>query len=95
MAFGRQDDRPPRRMTWDGTPERAREIDTWARNSALVSRWQWRGELPAEPARVLLEHPDTSSAWEIVPVGAVVYRDSDDADAPLGLEVPNEQEERA
>lgn len=87
-------DRPPREMVWNGTAERAHEIDLWARNSALVSRWQWRSELPDQPARVLVETEGESAVWEIVPVGATIERHSDDEDAPLVLVVPNELLER-
>lgn len=39
MPFGqaqRQDDRKPSRMTWTGTERRAREIEQWGRDDALL-----------------------------------------------------------
>lgn len=64
---------PVREMIWNGKPERAAEIQEWARNAALLPRWQWSpGD---EYARVLVERPFPQSAeWVPLTVGAIVRR---------------------
>jgi hypothetical protein len=74
----------PISIEWDGTPERAAQIDTWARDSALIARWQApRGD---DPARVLVERDfPHSNSWEPVPVGAWIVRASRDQAAWLSI----------
>lgn len=96
MALRRDSGRPPRRMLWDGTPERAREIDTWARDSALLPRWQWTPD--GGEARVLVQRPYPDSAeWVVTPAGSVIRRieppkdeKMEEADWPLEVSPPPE-----
>lgn len=86
----RPDDTPP--IVWDGTPARAQAIEGYARNSALLVRWQWRPGVD-ETARVL-EEPEEgdltrSSEWVVVPIGATVYRlEARNPDSPLRVRTP-------
>jgi hypothetical protein len=82
----------PRSVRWEGTPDSATRIAEWARNAALLARWQWS---PGQEARVHVERPyPDSSEWVIVPVGAVIRRVAvdglDEKDWPLKLEVKGE-----
>jgi hypothetical protein len=88
----RKSEKPIREMIWNGQPERAAEINQWARDSAFNARWQWRPDQPSQPARVLiqLDGDQGGQEWAPVPLGGVIRRDGDptDQDAPLALVVP-------
>jgi hypothetical protein len=73
--FARRAEEPevPRFMTWDGSPEKAAKIGEWARDDALLERFQYRPGVD-EVARVLTRHVDGvtsgSFAWAVVVPGA-------------------------
>jgi hypothetical protein len=76
-------------IVWTGHPRRAQEIDEYTRTSALTPRWQYNPALHEE-ARLLVEPVGgdltRSAEWQIVPEGAVIYREmTDDQDSPLRI----------
>jgi predicted ATP-binding protein involved in virulence len=88
-AFQRKkdDDERPTSMTFDGTAKSGLDIVEWSRDPDTSARFQYRPELPDEPARVLLVDPVRQ--WVIVPVGAVIHINSD-GDLELEISQPEE-----
>lgn len=87
MQFGSpasQPDEKPKRMTWNGTPERARELAGWGRDEALLSYIQVippdRNADPESPAATLRLKAQVpvpvgqggGTQWDDVPVGSVI-----------------------
>lgn len=62
------ENRKPVRMTYDGT--NGREIVEWSRDENTAARFQYRPELPDEPARVLLVDPVPH--WVVVEEGRTI-----------------------
>lgn len=73
----RQRNEKPAIMGWNGTAERGREIEQWARDAALLPYAQMsptgRDDEPYE-LRVKTQLPDgRGDQWTLVPKGAVVH----------------------
>lgn len=87
MQFGSpasQPDEKPKRMTWDGTAERAREIAGWGRDEALLPYVQATPpdrnapeDTPGAGWRLKVQTAVPTEygggvQWEDVPIGAVI-----------------------
>jgi hypothetical protein len=75
----------PTSMTYDGT--NGLEILEWSRDGDTSARFQYRPELPDEPARVRVQEPHQE--WLIVPVGATIHLNRD---GDLELELPDAEQ---
>lgn len=75
-ARQRNTNEKPAQMGWNGTPERGREIEQWARDAAMLPYAQASAtDDPDEPVqlRIKTQLPDgQGDYWAIVPVGATV-----------------------
>jgi hypothetical protein len=100
MAFGPQRRDKPAQKTWDGTEERAHEIDQWARDAALlpyaaVTRPDRNAAAGSPEAGWLLkiQTPVPASdgggtVWKPVPIGARIRFSGTDEDPTFTVVEP-------
>lgn len=86
--FNRHADQYPPEITWTGEDTDAPKLDSFCRNSSLLTRWMYDRFLHDKP-RVLIEPEEgelTSAEWVEIEPGTVLYRlNPRDLDSPLRI----------